>query len=60
MRTGTNPGCNYKLNSTCGLCKQIILYRIGLCNKVVCLSHLWNLNYYAVFAQRWPLYRGDI
>jgi len=35
MRKGTNLGCKYKLNSTCGLCKEEILYRSGLCNKVV-------------------------
>jgi len=25
----------YKLSSTCGLCNEVILYRSGLCNKVV-------------------------
>jgi len=35
MRTGTNLWHNYKLDSTCGLCKEVISYRSGLCNKVV-------------------------
>jgi len=34
MRTGMNLGCNYKF-SVRGLCKEVILYRSGLCNKVV-------------------------
>jgi len=47
VRTGTDLKHNYKLSSTCGLCKEVILYRSDLCNKVaghkICLSHLWNL-----------------
>jgi len=35
MRVGINLGRNYKLSSTRGLCKEVILYRSGLCNKVV-------------------------
>jgi len=53
MRIGINLGHIYELSSTHGLCKEVILYRSGLCNKVVikliCLSHF---NYYVVFAQR--------
>jgi len=34
MRIGMNLEHNYKL-STHGLCKEVILYRSGLCNRVV-------------------------
>jgi len=35
MRTGMNLEYNYKLSSTRGLCKEVILYRSDLCYVVV-------------------------
>jgi len=65
MRPGINLGCNYKLNSTHGLCKEVILYRSGFCNKVVIKYALVSLepNYYVVFFtevvfRRWSLIKG--
>jgi len=54
MRTGTNLGHNY---STCGLCKEVFLYRSDLCNKVVIKYALVIFGtYIAVFLHKWSLY----
>jgi len=34
MKKGMNLGRNYKLSAR-DLCKEVILYRSGICNKVV-------------------------
>jgi len=43
MRIGANLGCNYKLSSPCGLCKEVILYR----NTRWVIKYALDLNYYS-------------
>jgi len=61
---GMNLGCNYnKLDSAYGLCKEVNLYRSGLCNKVVIKyiiepKLLCSLGTKVVFVQKWSLKGG--
>jgi len=66
MRIGTNLGRNYKLSSTCDLYKEVLLYRSGLCNKVV-IKYALDLNYCTMrsgglcidlVVKRWSLING--